>query len=138
MHGHFLWYIKIEPSHSKMMWSGTSRTKYIHNIYCTWYYGKCVKGRIKSNSVYTNPYFLLVLWKDFAKLNPKQHWSLKKMFCWSYGGNNYLGPEEPIYGYLNLWSEAKKYEVIKNVYVHVIIYVGFMWIPGTEINPNTC
>ena len=39
---------------------------------------------------------------------------MKKIPFWrSYGEKYYLGPEDPIYGYMGLWSEARKYEVIK-------------------------
>ena len=36
-----------------------------------------------------------------------------KKIGWSYRGKKYLGPEDPIYGYLALWSEVQNYDIMK-------------------------
>ena len=61
---------------------------------------------------YINPNCSLALWKYLIKMNPKLCWGLKEIW-WSYGGNNYLVPENPIYGYLTLWLESQKHDIIK-------------------------
>ena len=40
-------------------------------------------------------------------------------------GNNYLGPEDPIYGYLTLMVRSTNILWHQNAYIHVIIYIGF-------------
>ena len=63
------------------------------------------------------PSFLLAILKYLANLNPKQYWSLI-FLGWSNGGNNYVGPEDPIYGCLEIWFEVQEYDAIKmNMYM---------------------
>ena len=38
---------------------------------------------------------------------------LKITSWWRYGENNYLIPEDPVHGYLNICSEPRKYDIIK-------------------------
>ena len=52
---------------------------------------------------YKKSNFLLALWKILIELNPKQGWIFEKKNGWSYGEKKYLGPEDPIYGYLIIW-----------------------------------
>ena len=48
-----------------------------------------------------------------------------------------MGPEDPIYGDLTIWSEVRKYDCNQNAYVHIIVFVGFyIYIPGTENTPK--
>ena len=77
--------------------------------------GHFSKTDLNLTQFYTNPNFSLALWKYISELLHKQLEFLNKItFWWSYAGNKYLAPEDPIYVYLMEWADLSTYDIIKS------------------------
>ena len=81
--------------------------------YVTWCYGRCVKDRLIN--FYTNPKFLLTVWKDPAKLNQKQHWSFEK--------STFL---------VKLWGEILLIAVVDNSYLGVTLCLPYQFVDDSN------
>ena len=73
-----------------------------------------------------NPNFLFDLWKYLVYLNPNLRLSFEiQYFWWSYWVNIYWGSEKPKIWLPYFIIRSMKIWRHQNLYVHVIIYVGF-------------
>ena len=73
------------------------------SLYCTWHFVKSVTDINNYKYVLHKHQLFIGSMRRYSQAKSETTLEFKKS-CWICGTKNYLGPEGPIYGYLDLWS----------------------------------